>query len=157
MILAGGTEIVSAGGTDDGAVIIGGTQYDYGVASGVTVFAGSQVVEAGGALSGDTIGSGGVLILDPGGAVVSAVIQSGGSLEPFGNATPAGVTLDAGATLVVGSGDVLSNYTMPIGTDVTVLSAGTAIDVTVIGAPGFLNVSAGSQCFLRWRGLEYEC
>ena len=54
-IYSGGTEIVSAGGTDFGAQISGGTQLDYGVASGATVFAGSQVVESGGTASSTTV------------------------------------------------------------------------------------------------------
>jgi autotransporter passenger strand-loop-strand repeat protein len=40
-------EVVSAGGTDAGAHISGGTQDVFGTASGVTIFTGSQVVEAG--------------------------------------------------------------------------------------------------------------
>ena len=44
-ILSGGTEIISSGSIDSGAQISGGTQLDYGVANGATVFTGSQVVE----------------------------------------------------------------------------------------------------------------
>ena len=40
-----GTELISAGGTDEGAIIYGGTEIVYGVASGATLFAGSQIVE----------------------------------------------------------------------------------------------------------------
>ena len=47
-IHTGGLEIVNAGGTDLGASISGGTQYDYGSASGDTIYGGFQVVEAGG-------------------------------------------------------------------------------------------------------------
>jgi autotransporter passenger strand-loop-strand repeat protein len=50
-IYSGGSEIISAHGTDLGALISGGTQLDYGLASGATVFAGWQVVEAGGTAS----------------------------------------------------------------------------------------------------------
>jgi autotransporter passenger strand-loop-strand repeat protein len=39
LILIGGTEYVYGGGTDLGAQVSGGAQYDYGLASGVTIFA----------------------------------------------------------------------------------------------------------------------
>jgi autotransporter passenger strand-loop-strand repeat protein len=47
-IYSGGSETIGAGGTDLGAQISGGTQSDYGFASGVTIYGGSQVVESGG-------------------------------------------------------------------------------------------------------------
>jgi autotransporter passenger strand-loop-strand repeat protein len=46
VISSGGSETVSSGGTDLGALISGGTQLDFGFASGVTIFTGSQVVAA---------------------------------------------------------------------------------------------------------------
>lgn len=45
-ILSGGTEFISLLGEDDGAQILGGEQDVFGYASGATIFAGSQVVEA---------------------------------------------------------------------------------------------------------------
>jgi autotransporter passenger strand-loop-strand repeat protein len=59
-IYSSGSETISAGGTDDGALISGGTQFDYGFASGVTVFAGSQVVDSGGTASSTTTSAFGV-------------------------------------------------------------------------------------------------
>jgi antigen 43 len=47
----GGSEIVSAGGSDGGAQVAGGEQDVFGTASGVTVFTGSQVVESSGRAS----------------------------------------------------------------------------------------------------------
>ena len=48
VISSGGSEVVSAHGTDLGALISGGTQLDFGLASGSTIFhGGSQVVEIG--------------------------------------------------------------------------------------------------------------
>ena len=42
------TETVASGGTDDGALVSAGTQFDHGLASGATVFAGGvQVVQWG--------------------------------------------------------------------------------------------------------------
>jgi autotransporter passenger strand-loop-strand repeat protein len=46
-IYTGGSGAVSSGGTDDRAQVSGGIQLDYGLASGVTIFAGSQLVERG--------------------------------------------------------------------------------------------------------------
>jgi autotransporter passenger strand-loop-strand repeat protein len=59
VIYAGGTETISAGGSDDGAQISGGVQYDYGLATSVTIFAGSQMVNSGGTAGNTTISSGG--------------------------------------------------------------------------------------------------
>ena len=59
-VLSGALETVSAGEVDLGANISGGAQLDFGLASGVTVFAGSQVVEAGGRANGTTVDSGAI-------------------------------------------------------------------------------------------------
>src|SRR5580700_5079657 len=42
-IFGGGSEVVSAGGEDVGALISGGTQYDYGTATSTTINAGGLV------------------------------------------------------------------------------------------------------------------
>lgn len=44
-ILTGGVEVIRAHATDDGAHISGGTQLDFGLPSGATLFSGLQVVE----------------------------------------------------------------------------------------------------------------
>ena len=55
-----GSEIVSAGGFDQRAVVFG-TQTDFGSAAGDTIyFHGSQFVEAGGVASGIIVSAGGV-------------------------------------------------------------------------------------------------
>ena len=46
-IVSSGTTTVSAGGTDNGAQISGGTQLVYGVANAAIVFAGAEIVEFG--------------------------------------------------------------------------------------------------------------
>jgi autotransporter passenger strand-loop-strand repeat protein len=75
-IVAGGSETVSAGGIDHGARISGGTQYDYGSASGDMIFGGgAQVVYAGGITSDITINSGGVEVVFSGGTAVSTTID----------------------------------------------------------------------------------
>ena len=65
-ISTGGLEIISAHGTDSGAKISGGEQDVYGVATGATIFTGSQVVEFGGTAS-STVVSGGALVVVSGG------------------------------------------------------------------------------------------
>ena len=80
---SGGSEIVSASGSDGGAQIEGGTQFDFGLASGATVFTGSQVVESGGTASG-TILSGGTEIVSAGGTDDGAKISGGTQFVDFG-------------------------------------------------------------------------
>jgi len=57
MISSGGSETVSSGGTDLGALISGGMQIDLGLVSGVTVYAGSQVVGSAGTAIGTKVSS----------------------------------------------------------------------------------------------------
>jgi autotransporter passenger strand-loop-strand repeat protein len=61
-IFSGGTEIVDSGGTDGGAQISGGEQDVFGSANGAIVFAGSQVIEAGGTASNTIVLSGGACL-----------------------------------------------------------------------------------------------
>ena len=79
VVSSGGTEIVSAGGSDVGAKISGGEQDVFGLASGATVFAGYQVIEAGGVASGTTVSSGGIVVLNAGATLISAAVRSGGT------------------------------------------------------------------------------
>jgi fibronectin-binding autotransporter adhesin len=79
-IYTGGVEVVSTGGTDNGALISGGEQEVYGSAVGVTVFAGSQVVESGGTVSGTVVSSSGSVVVQSG-ATASGTIVSNGGLE----------------------------------------------------------------------------
>jgi autotransporter passenger strand-loop-strand repeat protein len=74
IIYNGASETISAGGTDNGALICG-TQLDYGFASGVTIFTGSQVVEGGGTASGTSIHAGGTEIVNTGGTDFGAQIM----------------------------------------------------------------------------------
>jgi autotransporter passenger strand-loop-strand repeat protein len=100
IISAGGSEIISGGGSDLGALISGGTQLDYGYASGATAFfGGSQVVETGATASGTIVSRGGTEILTSGAGAPGLVLNSGAALEVFG-ATVNGVS--NGITLIVG-------------------------------------------------------
>jgi autotransporter passenger strand-loop-strand repeat protein len=80
-LLSGGAEVISSGGTDNGAQISGGTQAVFGVASGTTVFAGSQVVEKGGVASNAIIGNGIVDVLSGGTANIRFLSNGSGGLE----------------------------------------------------------------------------
>ena len=82
LIFSGGSEVVSAGGIDEGALVSGGAQIVYGLASGVTVFTGSQLIESGGSAVGTTISNGGeVEVLLGGMAEDVSFVGSGGLLE----------------------------------------------------------------------------
>jgi autotransporter passenger strand-loop-strand repeat protein len=170
-IYSGGSETIRAGATDDGAHISGGTQFDYGLASGVTIFTGSQVVSSGGTAVHDTI-SGGTVVLETG-AVASGGITfaSSGTLEVFGSAMPsatisgftsgdiidlAAIASGAGGRAVLASGNVLdvleggSTYALQLnpsqsfsGDQFVVTSDGSGgTDVTVV--PFSATVSSGT-------------
>jgi hypothetical protein len=86
-ISTGGSETVSAHGSDLDVAISGGKQFDFGVAIGATVFAGSQVVQS-------TVLSGGTGIVSAHGSDFGAQISGGIELD-FG--------LASGATIYAGS------------------------------------------------------
>ncbi|PWT84366.1 MAG: hypothetical protein C5B56_15750 [Proteobacteria bacterium] len=107
-IFSGGSEtIMSSGGFgqlgDIGAVLSGGMQFDYGLASGVTVFAGSQVVESGGTASSTTIDNGGREFVSSGGTAIGIVISSGGYAEIFAGASTSGITISGGTLELAGA------------------------------------------------------
>ena len=107
-IYSGGKEVVSANGTDAGAQISGGTQLVYGLASGVTIFAGLQVVESGGTAVDVTIYSGGTTINAVGGTIS---VQDGatvsGTLVNSGAVNVAdGAILELGATILNNKGSL---------------------------------------------------
>ena len=141
-IYAGGMEIVNAGGTDNGARISGGTQLDYGHASGATVFAGSQVVEAGGIASGTTVSGSGMLELLGGATASDFTIESGGILTIGPGATLSGYSFSSGVIVEVASGGRALNTTVSSGGTMDVSSGSTASGVSVARA-GTLNVSSG--------------
>ena len=135
-ILSGGTEIVSGPGTDDGAMISGGTQLDYSLASGATIFTGSQVVESGGTASGTTI-SGGTEYVSAGGTALGAVFGStSGTLDLE---QPQGLSGTISGWQV---GDVLDF----VSTSVTSASiSGSTLTVTVSGGSAFTYQLAGQE------------
>jgi fibronectin-binding autotransporter adhesin len=75
----------------------------FGTASGVTVFAGSQVVESGGLASNTTVANGGTLDVESGGVADPTVILSGGTENVSAGGTDSGAQISGGAQLVFGS------------------------------------------------------
>ena len=149
---AAGDEIVSAGGTDIGAVISAGTQYAYGVASSATVFGGgSQIIESGGTASNTTINAA-VETISAGGTDIGAIISGTAGVDggqQFVYGTARAVTVDLGVQWV-SSGGVASGTVVRYAAQ-EVLSGGTAIGTTLIpasgtGPPGLYEViSAGGS------------
>jgi autotransporter passenger strand-loop-strand repeat protein len=81
-LYGGGSETVSSGGTDNGAQISGGTQIDFGVASGAAVLSGRvQNVSSGGVANGTTISFGGTENVWSGGTQSGTWVSSGGTLN----------------------------------------------------------------------------
>ena len=117
IILSGGRETISAHGIDDGGQISGGTQLIYGLASGATIFAGTQGVENGGTAIGTTA-SGGILTVAKGGRAIDAAIDSGGTeiiaVGGTGAAT-AGSGADFGALINSGTFNVGDAGTLVLG------------------------------------------
>jgi autotransporter passenger strand-loop-strand repeat protein len=150
-MLSGGTETVSAHGSDFGAQISGGIELDYGLATGATIFAGSQVVESAGTAINTIVSSGGTLDLLKGGVAIGTVVASGGTFEVGSSAVVSGVTvgnlvgatqsdttLAAGATLEIGAGEKLSGFTAGSGVTLEVLSGGTVANTTVASGGTFV-------------------
>ncbi len=121
-VISGGSEVVSVGGKDVAAQILGGTQFVYGLVSGGTNFGGMQLIESNGSASGMVL-SGGSEIVSAHAIDVIATIFSGTQLD---------CGLTSGATIVGGA--------------LIVESAGTAQATTISG--GSEVVSAGAKDLL---------
>jgi autotransporter passenger strand-loop-strand repeat protein len=147
----GGSEIIGAHGTDDGAQISGGRQLVHGVASGATVFSGSQVVEAGGTASETTVSGAGTEIVLSGGTAVGATslaggtvtVSSGGTFE-FTSGTTAKPIVHAGATLEIGSGYVFSGT----------INSGVRLEILSGGADSGATVSSGGREIVSAHGTD---
>jgi autotransporter passenger strand-loop-strand repeat protein len=136
VVLSGGTEIVSAGGTDDGAQISGGQQEVYGIASGATVFSGSQVVESGGVAAG-TVLSGGTEYVSSGGTAQS--VTFGTTSATLKLESPSGLTGTISNWLI---GDVIDF----VGTSVTSASiSGSTLTIGTSGGQSFSYQLLGQQ------------
>ncbi|MCB8877104.1 Hint domain-containing protein [Acidisoma silvae] len=125
----GGEEIVYGSGT----VVSSGSSTGSGSTSA------TNVVSSGATSSGLTVSNGGTLTVNAGGTIVSATIQSGGSVVV--NGTDSGTVISAGGNeLLVGSANGDQIYgtqtvsgTAPVATGETVFAGG-VIDVTLKGA-----------------------
>jgi len=106
--------IVSAGGGESGGTIQGNALlFDYGQLSGATISAGNVFVQAGGAAFGDTIGAGGLEIIDwsgdasagtAGGVATDETVLAGGALRISSAGAAIGTDVSAGGieTLIAG-------------------------------------------------------
>ena len=107
--------IVSAGGGESGGTIQGNALlFDYGQLSGATITGGNVFVQAGGAARGDTIGAGGLEIIDwsadagdgiAGGIVTDETVLGGGALSISSAGAAVGTDVNAGGveTLLAGA------------------------------------------------------
>ena len=127
MLDSGGEEIVSSGGSDLCALISGGTQFDYGYASGAIVFSGAQLIQSGGSASSTTI-SGGTEIVRAGGSDIGAHITNG-EQDVFGSVVSATIF---GGSQVIESGTTESGVVISGGTEI-VTSGGTDLDAQMMG------------------------
>ena len=122
-IASGGSETISSGGTDNGALIRGGVQDVFDTASGATISAGLQVVESGG-IADHTEISGGIMELKIGGSGGDAIDFAGttgtlqiddtkmpdstiSGLQPGNTFDLAGVAFDPSGSADLLSGNVL--------------------------------------------------
>ncbi len=133
IVVTGGSEIISAHGSEFAAQISGGTDDVYGYASGATMFSsGYQVVESGGTATGATILGGGTQELH-GGLASGTKISNGGVQEISSGAvaTVTNTTIFGGGTQYVHAGSA-SSTTISGGTQVVnssgTLAVGTTID-----------------------------
>jgi autotransporter passenger strand-loop-strand repeat protein len=114
----------------------GGKQLDFGVASGATVFTGSQVVQSGGTASATTVLSGGTEIVSAHGSDFSARISGGIELD-FGLA--GGATIYAGSQVVESAGTA-SNTTVSSGGTLDLLK-GSVVNGAAVASGGTLVAS----------------
>jgi autotransporter passenger strand-loop-strand repeat protein len=138
-VISTGTEIISALGIDSAARLIGGTQLDYGLASGDIVSAGSQVVEAGGTASNTTVSkgilvvsSGGLLSLSGGGIATGATVSAASG----GTAAISGLVVDSGYLILSGVTSVAAGATLPTASGGTALLNGAVSNSGTLFASG---------------------
>ena len=157
-IFSGGTEIISSGGSDVGALISGGEQDVFGLATGASVFGGSQVIKAGGAASGTIVSSGGTVVVNSGAKLTSGVVSSGGTeivsaggsdlgakisggeQDVFGLAS--GTTVLAGSQVIETGGTAINAIVKGGGT--IVLDGGAKLTVATVSSGGVLELFAGA-------------
>ena len=141
----GGTWTVSgAGSGTSGWHIDGGTLELAGGAplTATTVSSGGVLVVESGAVANVTqVKGGGTAVIEPGGSAFATTVSSGGAIE-FISGSTASATLNPGAIVEFGPGEVLSNVNVSGGTIFEVLAGGSALGGT-IGSRGTLIVGPG--------------
>jgi autotransporter passenger strand-loop-strand repeat protein len=129
-ILSGGSETISAGGTDFGAEISGGEQDVYGNASATVDSGGYQYVGSGGTASDAVIYAAGDQEVDVGATAIGATL-SGGEQDVYGSAS--GTTVDSGGYQYVGSSGTASDAVIYAAGNQDVDGFATAIGATLSG------------------------
>jgi autotransporter passenger strand-loop-strand repeat protein len=141
-IYSGGSETISAGGTDLGALLSGGIQIDLGLVSGVTVYAGSQVVGSAGTAIGTTVSIGGTEIVSSGGMTSGTLLSGGQEILSRGGRSSGTDILSGGSEIVSSGGSALA--TVISGGTLEVASGGTASGV-IFSSGGILQLDSSSH------------
>jgi autotransporter passenger strand-loop-strand repeat protein len=122
VIDAGGSEVISASGVDQGAQVNGGVQDVFGTANGVTVTAGGTEIVESGATANNTTVDNGVIIVEAGASVPGLTLNAGATLETF--QTLNGLSIGNGVTVEIENGATTSG--------------------TIVAASAVLNILAGA-------------
>jgi len=130
-----GYQVISYGGTANGAIINnGGYQVisNGGIASGSIINSGGfEYVNVGGVASGTTLNNGGSEVISNGGTAVSATLNNGGYQVISSGGTAISATINSGGYQVISSGGIASATTINSGGQADILSGGSAIDATL--------------------------
>jgi autotransporter passenger strand-loop-strand repeat protein len=118
----------------------------YGLAKGATVFAGSQVIEAGGTTSNTTVSGGGYQDIESGGTAKATTVESGGSHVVYSGGAVIDTTINAGGSAIVFSGGTVISPTINAGN--LELAAGASVGGTALnfaGTGGTLRIDGTSM------------
>jgi autotransporter passenger strand-loop-strand repeat protein len=104
-VLSGGIETILRPGHASGTVILGGYEFDFGVASGDVVRSGGhEVVEGHGLASGSVISRGGHEGVRSNGVAVATTVSAGGAMKVYsGGAVSGGLSIQGGWVTISGT------------------------------------------------------
>jgi serralysin len=131
-VYSNGVQVVASGNTNSGTTLNGGTQLDYGTASGTTV------------------NSNGVQYVETGGTANSTTVNSGGVQNDYGTAS--GTTLNGGDQYVHGSA---SGTVVSTGSIQDILAGGTASSTTINSGGAQYDNGTASGTTVSGGGIEY--
>jgi autotransporter passenger strand-loop-strand repeat protein len=160
-VSAGGTELISAGGTEIGGTVgSGGSQNvgSGGVASGGTVSGGTETVGSGGQTLGPVVVSGGSEVITSGGTGSGSKVSAGGTETVSSGGTEIGATIGSGGTGIVASGGTEAGATVSSGGTLIFASGGTATTPIMVSSGGTIElpgVGSGSAMIVTSGGTQY--